>query len=170
MENEKQIVLISDIKHYLLKAERRGLFLSIPTLLCFGFAVFTVSDITTKVLFILLSILMLSAIAFCAYTYLRIQNNRHFTIKTDVLASKRDDVYEFWHSHNTRRLYFQKGYYSIYSYSSISAGSIWCSIYTTDMKTIYDTAFIGDTFTLICVGKKVILALNNKFYEIENDI
>ena len=170
MENEKQVVLVSDIQHYLLKLEKRGLFLSIPALLFFSFSSFTVSNMTIKVLAILFSILMLTAIAFCTYICLRIQNNRHFTVRTDVLVSKRDDVYEFWHGHNIRRLYFQKGYHSIYSYSSISAGSIWSSIHDTDMQTIYDTAFIGDAFTLICVGKKVILVFNNKFYEIENDI
>ena len=45
---------------------------------------------------------------------------------------------------------------------------VWYDIYDMGSKTFYDTAFIDDSFTLIYVGKRVRLAFNNKFFDIQN--
>ena len=104
------------------------------------------------------------------YHIFKLRNNTFFTIRADRLISKQEHIYCFSHRRNCNRLHFQKGHYNIFLYSSLSGSSVWSPIYNMDMQTLYDTAFIEDTFTLICSRKQILLAFNDSYYTIEDDL
>ena len=61
------------------------------------------------------------------------------------------------------RLYFQCHHYDIlckYNYHYHPA-------YDMEHRTLFDTAFIGDSFTLVKVKNDVVLAYNNKLYDVQ---
>ena len=116
------------------------------------------------------SILVLFGIGRCLLNVIKIQKNTFFHLKTDELVNKSDDINTILHGHETHRLYFCQGHFDMRVYGKhCGPEGTWYAICNMGSKTIYDTAFIRDSFTLVCIGKRVHLAFNNKLFDIRND-
>lgn len=171
METEKQIITLADIRKYLKKGNiydivcLSGLF---PILF---WKVFAASRIEMSIIALVFCISFLFGIGLCLYNIIKIRKNTYFHIQAAVLTNKADDIHTFLYGHETHRLYFRQGHYDMRVYGRYCGpdGARY-SIYKIGTKTIYDTAFIGDSFTLICVGKRVHLAFNNNYFDIQNDL
>lgn len=178
MEKEKQVVALSDIKKHLRKQEITWIILLLVYLLLIFYCSSLLSDNSAvriiKIIGVVVGVgcclLGLCGLVVTIRNILKLQNNTFFTVCLDTLVGKEDHIYSFAHSKSTDRLQFKKGYYYLRRYSALSPNSYVHPLYDMDMKTVYDTAFAGDSFTLICNKKEILLAFNNKFFEIENDL
>ena len=178
MEKEKQVVALSDIKKYLRKQEITSIIAYLVTLLPIIYFTSLLSDkCAVRIIKIICEItgvgcylVGLSALVAAICIILKLQNNTFFTVRIDTLANKEECIYSFVRSGRRNRLQFGMGYYYIPHYTGFSPYSYVHPLYDMDMRTVYDTAFVGDSFTLICNKKEILLAFNNKFFEIENDL
>ena len=178
METGKQVITLSDVKKYLRKQAITwiiGLFAYLLPLFC-GFSLLSqisdarIIEIIGVVMRVGCCLLGLFGLIVTIREILKLQNNTYFTIRIDTLVNKEEDIYSFVRSGVRNRLQFGTGYYYIPHYIGRSPFSYVHPLYDMDMKTFYDTSFVGDSFTLICNKKDIILTFNNKFFEIENDL
>lgn len=96
----------------------------------------------------------------------KIKNNTYFRITTDVLVNKIEHMRNGdWISFNVNRLFFKCNKYDFFP----REGCVWVDVYNMDYQAVFDTAFIGDTFTLVETKKKVILVFNNKLFDVKSD-
>lgn len=58
----------------------------------------------------------------------------------------------------------------MYIKSTLYFDRSWFDIYDMDSTTVYDTAFVDDSFTLVCVGKRIVLAFNNNYFDVQNNL
>ena len=93
----------------------------------------------------------------------KINKGTYFTVTTDVLRSKDKHIIRV--GDGEMRLGFQCDRYTMY-YRHTDRYYAYLA-YDMDYQTLYDTASIGDTYTLIKVKKDVILAYNNKFFDVQ---
>ena len=125
---------------------------------------------------IIFCLLTLWGITDLIYAKIKIRNNTYFEVRTDILISKNLQHHPAQKDGTSSRLCFCKGHYEMYMHRTGILGSfdgsdgVWYDIYYMGSKTVYDTAFIGDSFTLICVSKRVHLAFNNNYFDIQNDL
>ena len=173
MENKKQIVTLTDIKEYYLKGHHQTL-ITLPCLfVLFCWLFFITKAPIIKIIMIIFCLLTLWGIADLIYTKIRIQNNTYFEVRTDILINKKIQSHIMQENGTSYRLCFCKGHYEMYMHGMHSFDGydgVWYDIYDMGSKTVYDTAFIGDSFTLICVGKRIYLAFNNNYFDIQNDL
>ena len=170
MEKDTQVIFLSDIKKYVRKQEYFSFVGLLVIALPIFHSVFTQANLPLKILGTACCLLILYGMILTIYHIFKLRNNTFFTIRADKLISKQENIYSFIHKKNRNRLHFQKGHYDIFPYSGLSASSTWSPIYNMDMQTLYDTAFIEDTFTLICSRKQILLAFNDSYYTIEDDL
>lgn len=165
MEQKKQVVALSDIRSYLMKQEWiTVIVILIVVLPIFYHAFFAADALWNKIAGSGCCLLGLYGLAVTFRNMQELRKNTFFTARTDTLEDKEQDVYSFHHRRSRNRLYFGKGHYDIYRYNGTHP------LYDMQMQALYDTAFIDDSFTLICHRKHVLFAFNNKLYEIENDL
>ena len=170
MENEKQIVTLADIKKYLRKENIYTIVCLAGIFLLLFLELFKASNTELDIIALIFSILLLFGIGRCLLNIIKIQKNTLFHLKTDELVNKADDINTFLHGHETHRLYFCQGHFDMRVYGRYCGPEgTWYGICNMGTKTIYDTASVGDSFTLVCVGKKIALAFNNKLFDIQND-
>ena len=169
MEDKRKTITADDIKTYLLKEERKTaihlplaiillcLMWIVPNLL---FKVF-ILDILAAVTFLLGLICVMCSII----NIQKIKNNTYFRITTDVLVNKMEHVScGIWpNNHIVNRLFFKCNKYDFFP----KDGCVWVDIYDMDYQAVFDTAFIGDTFTLVETKKSVVLAFNNKLFQFQ---
>ena len=165
MEDGRVIVTREDIADHLLKANKVG-FIAMPIFflfmfLCFRFCKSIESWLIWDMLVIATGLLCVICIAVEIANIRKIKNGTYFTITTDELRRKDEHVVRV--GDDCMRLYFQCDHYDIrneYNYRYHQA-------YDMDHRTLFDTAFIGDSFTLVKVKGTVVLAYNNKFFDVQ---
>ena len=159
------MIALSDIKGYLMKQERITIVVILVMVLpIFYHAFFAADALWNRILGGGCCLLGLYGLVVTIRNMQKLRNNTYFTLRTDTLVDKEKDVYSFSHKRSRNKLYFGKGHYDIYRYNGTHP------LYDMQMQALYDTAFIEDSFTLICHRKHVLFAFNNKLYEIENDL
>lgn len=167
MEDKRKTITLDDIKIYLLKEEKKtviGLAIGIP-FVCLMW-------ITANFLFDVLFLDILTAITFLLglisttisiINIKKIKNNTYFRITTDVLVNKIDLMQdESWVPLNVSRLFFKCNKYDFFPRD----GCVWVDIYDMDYQAVFDTAFVGDIFTLVETKKAVVLAFNDKLFNV----
>lgn len=165
MEDGRIIVTQEDIADYLLKVNKVG-FIVMPIFfllmfLYFRFCNWVEPRLIWDILIIATGLLCVFCIALEIYNIRKIKNGTYFTITTDELRRKEEHVIRV--GDDGMRLYFQCDHYDIrneYNYRYRQA-------YDMDHRTLFDTAFIGDSFTLVKVKKNVVLAYNNKLFDVQ---
>lgn len=176
MDNKKQIVTLTDIKEHFLEECRRSVISLTCTFMLFGLLSFIVKAPVAKAIMVVLCLLSLWGVGHCVYCIYRIRRNTYFHVRTDILISKNIQHHPAQKDGTSYRLCFCKGHYEMYMHRTGSLGmfdgsdGVWYDIYDMGSKTIYDTAFIGDSFTLVCVGKRIVLAFNNNYFDVQNDL
>lgn len=170
MENEKQIVTLTDIKKYFWKEERNTVISLACIFALFCWPVFVVKIPVIKAILIVYCLLSLWGVIWCLYNLFQIKKDTYIKIRTDELVNKAEGVYTFLRGHNTHRLYFRQDHYDLWIYNSHTGRPLWSDIHNMEKKTIYDTAFVGDIFTLVSVRKRVYLVFNNKLFDIRDDL
>ena len=166
MEDNREVITLGDIKTYLLKEA-----IKVATVLPVILWVFGLVFIAANNLFQLLFMYIIAAIAFLAgligttisiIQIIKLKNNTYFKITTDVLVDKKEHISNgVWPSGLVvNRLFFKYNKYDLVS------KSVYYDIYDMDDQAVFDTAFIGDTFTLVETKNKVILAFNNKLFNV----
>ena len=112
----------------------------------------------------------LGGLAECIYTIIKSGRPDFFTIRTDTLIEKREHV-RIGYRQNGNRLRFMQGHFDIFN--KAMDPYVEPAPYYISMKAVWDTAFIGDSFTLIerkhFFRKTILYAFNNKLYEIIDD-
>ncbi len=165
MEDGRVIVTREDISEYLLKVNKAG-FIAWPVFFLLMFLFFQFSKWIEDwpvwdILSIGTGLLCVYLIAVDIASIRKIKNGTYFTITTDELRRKDEHVMQV--GEDVMRLYFQCDYYDImckYNHHYHLA-------YDMEHRTLFDTAFIGDSFTLVKVKRDVILAYNNKLFNVQ---
>ena len=171
MEDGRQIVTLADIKKYIRKENIYAIVCLTCTFLLLFWELLETDNTKLDIIALIFSILLLFGIGRCLLNIIKIQKNTFFHLRTDELINKADDINTFLHGHETHRLYFCQGHYDMRVYGRYCGPEgTWYSICNMGTKTIYDTAFIGDSFTLVCIGKRIHLAFNNKLFDIQDDL
>jgi hypothetical protein len=165
MEDGRVIVTREDIAEYLIKVSRAG-FVAWPLLFIILHLFFRFSDwIEDWLIWDLLSIatglLCIVCIASEIYSIRQIKNGTYFTITTDELRRK-EEIFHYA-TPSVIRLQFQCDYYDI----TMKYSNHYHPAYDMEHRTLYDTAFIGDSFTLVKVKNSVVLAFNNKLFNVQ---
>lgn len=171
MEDKRKTITLDDIKTYLLKDEKKNL-IGIPLGTIIICLIWIAASLLFKVLIwdILTAITFLLGMIGTTFSIInikKIKNNTYFVITTDVLVNKVKGM-----SNGTwpggiavNRLFFKCNTYDIllgYEFRNDER----YDLYDMDYQATFDTAFIGDTFTLIEIKKKVVLAFNNKLFNV----
>lgn len=169
---QRRTLLLSHIKKHLLKRYVLSVFVSIFVIIFILYAlVLKGSESAGKILGA--SCCLLGACMLCKLIYdiYRIQQNA-FTVRNDILIRKREHIFSFAARGGLDRLYFQEGHYNLHSYNRnrFALNPIRDKLTGMTQKEEFDTADINDSFTLICDKKSILLAFNNKFFAIENDL
>ena len=165
MEDGREVVTLEDISESLLKAEKAG-FIVWPFFFGIMFLFFRFGDwIEDKLIFDILSIAMILLCIFFLVMDIvdikKIKSGTYFTITTDELRRKEEHVLQI--GNDVMRLYFQCDHYDI----TRKYSDIYMPQYQMEHRTVYDTAFIGDSFTLVKVKNTVVLAYNNKLFNVQ---
>ena len=176
MENKKPIVTLTDIKEYFLKGHHQTLIVLFCLFVLFCWLFFNAKPPIIKIIMIIFCLLTLWGITDLIYTKIKIRNHTYFEVRTDILISKNLQHHPAQKDGTSYRLCFCKGHYEMYMHRTGILGSfdgsdgVWYDIYDMGSKTVYDTAFIGDSFTLVCVRKRIVLAFNNNYFDVQNDL
>ena len=165
---DREIVTPEDIRKDLLTLEVCGIISSaiLVALMCLLLAgynlIFHTVIITVVIIgFVLLFLGELTAALLIAD---KIRKGTYYTVRTDVLVGTRDCVRGTKRrTYRQHRLFFGRGYFDIPTQTHYK----WSCFHAMDEKTIFDTAFIDDTFTLIETKKKVVMVYNNKFFDVQ---
>ena len=165
MEDGRVIVTREDIAEYLIKANRAG-FIAWPIFFIIMHLFFRFSDwiedwLIWDLLSIAIGLFCVVCIASEIYNIRKIKNGTYFTITADELRRK-EEIFHFI-TPSVMRLQFQCDYYDI----TIKYSDHYHPAYDMEHCTLYDTAFIGDSFTLIKVKNSVVLAYNNKLFDVQ---
>lgn len=166
MEDSREVITLGDIKTYLLK-EAIKVAIVLPVMLW----VFGLVFIAANYLFQLFFMYIIAATAFLLgligttisiIKIIKIKNNTYFKITTDVLVDKKEHISSgLWPSGLiVNRLFFKYNKYDLLKKSG------YYDIYDMDDRAVFDTAFVGDTFTLVETKKEVVLAFNNKLFNV----
>jgi len=167
---EREIVTPGDIKRDLLTLEIRGVLISaiLVALMCLllaGYNLIFHTVIITAVIVGLVA-LFLFDLTVVLLVVNKIRKGTYYTVRTDVLVGSRECVPGTkWRSYRPYRLYFGRGHFDIPPRKNYK----WSYSHAMDEKTIFDTAFIDDTFTLIETKKKVVMVYNNKFFDVQTE-
>lgn len=170
MENKKQIVTLTDIKECFQRENRQTIIVCVCFFTLFGWLSFVIQEAAEKTIMATWCLLFLCGIVYAICCIIRIQKNTHFHIRTDILINKNIQAHLLRKNGATYKLCFCKGYYEMYMNSTSGFNGVWYDIYDMGSKTVYDTAFIGDSFTLVCVGKRIVLAFNNNYFDVQNNL
>ena len=170
MENKKETVTLAQINHEL-KKDILGGFVLVCIIPAFFYGlILMVSMIYNAIIVTVFKIIALSAFLACLFLLVRaaikLRNGTYFTVRTDVLVRSVDGVFQArWRDSNRcqYRLYFNRGHYDI----PRGPHYRWTDISEMNAETIYDTAFSGDTFTLVEDGKQVLMVFNHRFFDVE---
>ena len=66
-------------------------------------------------------------------------------------------------------MHFGLGHYDVRLYNESDAtDGLSHPLYGMSTKAVWQSSFVGDSFTLVCVGKEVVLVFNDNFFEIQN--
>ena len=168
MEDGREVITIDVIKRDLMK----NYLLLLPiTPLPFGlfygiFALFQqifIGELLWDILKICAIIAGLVFIVNIIIAIIKLQKGTLLTITTDVLVSKQDHMWDPRWRTNVDRLYFQNAHYDIAPKDRIR----YCEPYRMELGAVFSTAFVGDSFTLIKVRKRVYYAYNNKLFDVQ---
>lgn len=170
MEDKRKTITLDDIKTYLLKDEKKNL-IGIPL----GTIIICLIWIAASLLFKVLICDILTAITFLLgmigttfsiINIKKIKNNTYFAITTDVLVNKVEHISDgVWpNGLVVNRLFFKYNTYDI-----LTGTLYYDDLYDMDIQAVFDTAFVGDTFTLVETKKKVVLVFNNKLFDVKID-
>lgn len=87
-----------------------------------------------------------------------------FTVRKDTLVSRREPYgsRKFFNYH-PYRLNFTDGYFDIYKRKHYK----WSSLHAMKDVELYDSSYLGDTFTIIEYGIEIILVYNDNFFDVE---
>ena len=80
-----------------------------------------------------------------------------------MLVNKQDHMRDLRRRTNVDRLYFQ---YDFCDFSPAHRNT-YVEAYRMELGAVFSTAFIGDSFTLIKVRKRVYFAYNHKLYDVQ---
>ena len=174
MEVNRKVITLDDIKAYLLGEEKKTA-VGIPI----GAIVICLMWIAANLLFraliwdilIVITLLLgIIGISFIIINIKKIKNNTYFIITTDVLVNKVKGMSNgIWPGGiSVNRLFFKCNTYDILLGHEFRNDERY-DLYDMDYQAVFDTAFIGDTFTLIEIKKKVVLAFNNKLFDVKLD-
>ena len=173
MESEKEIVTLSDIKRDLLKQEIVGMIVFVifsPFFYCMFTLLSSLSNAPLSTIFTIFTIIFAllgpTVIILCIYNIIKIHKNTYFKVRTAILVDKKEYTWDWRQNSYVDRLVFQKSHYNI----SLKNNDVLIDIYNSDMKTVFDTSFIDDSFTLIEVRNNIVYAFNNKFFDIQDDL
>jgi len=166
MEDGRIIVTREDIAEYLIKVNKINFLIGsvavLVTVLLFQVCKWVSARIFWDILCIFLGLLWLFSLLLRIRLIQKIKNGTYFTITTDVLRSKNDHIVRV--GNDAIRLYFQCDQYTM-CFRYIDRYCIYLA-YDMDYQTLYDIATVGDTYTLIKAKKDVLLAYNNKFFDV----
>ena len=170
---EKEVLTIRHIKKDLMQylhQETLGIIIGFPCL----WLIIALSNIAIKnrlpignTLFEAVTVILIFgaivSIAYVGIMHLKIKRTA-FTLKNDTLIEKSDFKRggTKWHSYRPYRLCFTCHHFDIPAQLSYK----WSSTYSMNEKQVYNTAAIGDNFTLVEFNKKVIAVYNHKFFTI----
>jgi len=168
MENEKETVTLTQINRELKKDVLSGFVLFCILPVFFYGLILMVSMIYNAVIVTIFKIIALSAFLLCLFLLVRavikMRNGTYFTVRTDVLVRSEDLLYAPKQaSAQSYRLHFKRGYYDIARRPYYS----WSGTCEMNAETLYNTAFIGDTFTLVENGKTVLMVYNHRFFDVQ---
>ena len=172
MESKKQIITMGQIKKYYTRGFLQTLIVLPFLFALFCWLFFIAKGPIIKAIMFIFCLLALWGIPTIIYTQIKIKNNTYFKVRTDILISKKIRHHIMQENGTSYRLCFCKGHYEMYMHGMHSFDGydgVWYDIYDMGSKTVYDTAFIGDSFTLICVGKKIKLAFNNNYFDVQTN-
>lgn len=171
MEDGRIVITQEDIADLLLKVNRRG-FIALPILLLLLFLFYRFSNWIVP--WLGWTILFIAACLLCIFLFVlkicyifQIKNGTYFTTTTEELRWKDEHLIQV--GRDPMRLHFQCCHYDIYHRRYLYDGLYESYLLAYDMEpeTFFHTAFIGDTFTLVKVKNSVILAYNNKFFDVQ---
>lgn len=96
--------------------------------------------------------------------YIKIKNLK-YSVKIDTLNKKQDfrPMLGKWISAKPYRLSFSNGDFDIPHQMNYK----WSTMNSMDDKEIYDTASIGDTFTLVVLNRHIAVIYNNNIFEVQ---
>ena len=170
MDDKKQTVTLTDIKKDLRKENIYAIICLASIFLLMVWELLETDNTKPDIIALVFSILLLFGIGRSLLNIIKIQKNTFFHLKIDELIDKADDINTFLHGHETHRLYFHQGHFDMRVYGRYCGpDGKWYPICNMGSKTLYETALIGDSFTLVCIGKQIHLAFNNKLFYIQND-
>ena len=167
MEDGRIIVTREDISEYFIKVNKIsfmiGSIVFLVMVLLFQFCKWVSGRIFWDIVCIAVGVFLLFGFLWRMRNIQKINNGTYFTVTTDVLCSKNDHVVRV--GANAMRLCFQCDHYTMY-FRYIDRYYIYLA-YDMDYQTLYDIASVGDTYTLIKAKKDVLLAYNNKFFDVQ---
>ena len=170
MEDKRKTITLDDIKTYLLKEEKRTVIL-LPIILGIFGLVFIVANYLWQlfIMYIIAAIVFLTGLIGATISIIKIikvKNNTYFKITTDVLVNKVEHISDgVWpNGLVVNRLFFKYNTYDI-----LTGTLYYDDLYDMDIQAVFDTAFVGDTFTLVETKKKVVLVFNNKLFDVKID-
>lgn len=169
MESEKELVTLNHIKADILKIVSHDVVATaIMVAMLTVILLLLNAAFHTIIIPIIIGVLILAFLVETAYVIMcavKIRKGTYFTIRTDALVKKRDCLPGTkWSSYKPYRLYFHYGYFDIPPRINYS----WSYQYAMDEKAIYDTSFVEDTFVLIEHKEKVLMAYNNRFFDVQD--
>ena len=166
MKDGREVITSEDITQFLLKSEKVG-FIVWPLFcgfmcLFFLFSTWIEDLLIWDILSIGAGLLCVYCLAMVVVNIKKIKNGTYFTITTDVVIRKAEFIKDRWHD-TVDRLYFQYDHYDIYPKNR----DVYYELYGMELGAVMDTAFVGDTFTLVKVKKRVVLVFNNKLFNVQ---
>ncbi len=166
MEDGREVITLEDISNYFLKSEKVG-FIAWPVACGFMYLFFLFSKwIEDWLIWDILSIgsglLCIYSLVMTAINIKKIKNGTYFTVTTDVLRRKEDSIMDRW-TNSVMRLHFQYDRFDILT----KYCDTYHKLYRMQLFTVYDTAFEGDSFSLVKVKKQVLLVFNNKLFDVQ---
>lgn len=170
MESKREIITLAQINRQI-KRIFWGELAAFFILSIMFYLLFLMVNILYNVIIVTIcKFVFLAAVLICLFLLVRavikLRNGTYFTVRTDVLVRSVDGVFQArWRDSNRcqYRLYFNRGHYDI----PRGPHYRWTDTGEMNAETIYDTAFVGDTFTLVETGKNVQMVFNHRFFDVE---
>ena len=176
MRNEKQIITVAEIRNYLRKSIiEEFIFCGIvfPVLFWLTFILKIPILIFSLIKFISLIVpclLALWGIVKSIYGLIQIKRNAYFKIGKDTLISKAE-CNPFLRGSDNHSMHFGLGHYDVRLYNESDAtDDLSHALYGMSIKAVWQSSFVGDSFTLVYIGKEIGLAFNDNFFEIQDDL
>ena len=136
--------------------------------MCFVFIIGAVETnfLIFKLFVVVLVIVGLWGIGISTYTIIKFRKGTYFTVRTDILVANEEYTFDWKWQNITNRLSFKNGHYDVWPRDMHR----FVDIYDMNYQALFDTAFIGDSFTLIEFRKNIRLVFNNKLFVVVDDL